>query len=232
MINILLACVNFNNYEFLHKYLRSINVSLEEYFENNLQVTLLLIDNSTHKEDIHFPEFKKNNISLLIHSPTKNLGYIGGITDAIQFQNIELFDFDYFIISNVDLELSKSFFSKLLHVEINKDIGWIAPRIYSLKEKKDRNPKILRRPSLKRMRLLTLMYKLPLFYYMYYKLIYKISRRNIKISSRQLIYAGHGSFMIFTWFRSGMTFYPQNAFTSANLKHPVFLVNFSILGLP
>ena len=58
------------------------------------------------------------------------------------------------------------------------------------------------------------MYKLPLFYYMYYKLIYKISRRNIKITSRQLIYAGHGSFMIFT-----NKFLEQNS----TFKFPSFL---------
>jgi len=197
MKNILLACVNFNNYGLLHNYLRSIKASIEEHLDNNLKITLLVIDNSKNKEEFK-PIDENNIISLIHHSPTENLGYIGGITDAIKSQNIKLSDYDYFIISNVDLELSKSFFPRLLGLEVDKDIGWIAPRIFSLKENKDRNPKILKRPSLKKMRLLTLMYRLPLFYYMYHKLIYQKTKRNINNSLRKLIYAGHGSFMIFT----------------------------------
>lgn len=196
MKNILIACVNYNNYTLLHNYICSIKTSYEECLNNLVQVTLLVIDNSTHKKE--FGLKNENNITTVIHSPTENLGYIGGIKNAIKSQNIKLSDFDYFIISNVDLEISKSFFQRLLGLEVDKDIGWIAPRIYSLKERKDRNPKILKRPSLNKMRLLTLVYRLPLLYYIYHKLIYQKTKRNIDNYPQKFIYAGHGSFMVFT----------------------------------
>ena len=138
---------------------------------------------------------------------------MNGIENALKENKIKTSSFDYFIISNVDLVLAKNFFTELF-IKVNiKNTGWIAPKIYSLSEKKDRNPKIIARPSKSKISFLCLMYKIPILYY-FYRLILYSSTRKIKLSKNiNYIYAGHGSFMIFTnYFSTNINYINFNSF--------------------
>ncbi len=73
-----------------------------------------------------------------------------GLKNAINHLKVQISEFDFVILSNVDLTLEKNFFNNLLKLSVEKSIGWIAPRILSEKENRDRNPKILTRPSYKK----------------------------------------------------------------------------------
>ena len=63
-------------------------------------------------------------------------------------QSIEdLSIYDYVAISNVDLLLKDDFLTQLSNLYVDKDIAWLAPKIWSNKEYRDRNPKIINRYS-------------------------------------------------------------------------------------
>ena len=65
-------------------------------------------------------------------------------------------------------------------------------------KKRDRNPKILSRMSLKHLKLLILMFRYPLLYKLYIRLIHKFRNKKLESPFNNKIYAGHGSIMIFT----------------------------------
>jgi GT2 family glycosyltransferase len=82
--------------------------------------------------------------------------------------------------------------------EFNEDIGWIAPKIYSEKEGRDRNPKITNRLSLAKMNLLRILYKYPSLFRLHKKTFHKRKRKEYPEHTELEIYAGHGSFIILT----------------------------------
>lgn len=209
MKNLLFVCVNYNSYTELNCYLDSIKkakISCNEEF--NIQV--YIADNSSTKEEVNCNNY--NNLHITIKK-FDNLGYLGGAFEMIKYyQNINLVDF--LIISNVDVVLEVNFFETLFSVKIDANIGWIVPQIYSTFELKDRNPKILSRYSILRLRLLQIMFRIPLLHRMYEKTLYKKRPEYLQKNNQSYIYAGHGSFMIFT----------RNLLDTCNsFNYPIFL---------
>ena len=193
--SILIACVNYNTYDKLNVYIDSIGAAKKQYFKD-LKITMLIADNSDCPDEGLID--KKDNIEIIFINNHGNKGYLGGVKEAIEVSGISFDCFDYFIISNVDVTISKLFFPKLLETNIDTSIGCIAPAIISEKENRDRNPKICVRPTKKKMKLIALMYKYPIFHYLYTKTIYLRKKRIHRCFYSSIIYAGHGSFMIFT----------------------------------
>lgn len=189
----LIICVNYNSYNDLLKYLDSL-FEADLCYQEEHSLMVLIADNSNEKQQI-----SKNYSFGLLHSFTgENLGYFGAVTYAIREAQISLSSFDYVIISNVDLIVAWDFFIKLYASNFEEDVGCIAPYIYSINECIDRNPKILVRTSLKKLKVLKLMYKVPALYYLYTSLLYPIRRTRLQNCKECYIYAPHGSFMIFT----------------------------------
>jgi len=143
MCNVLIACVNYNTPCDLAHYLESINNAAS--ISDDIQITVLVVENSTLEKAIHANNYSA--VQLIIYRSEQNLGYLGGVREALKNMSIKPELFDYFIISNVDITINKMFFVVLQKLSEINDIGWIAPQIYSLKEKRDRNPKLLKRPS-------------------------------------------------------------------------------------
>jgi len=199
-MKLIFLCVNFNSYFELKEYLDSIIFAANKKMEHCLNIEIFISDNSSNYEDFDINALAKSRfvkISMLSHQ--QNLGYLGGVDKIIRsLPKGYLNTFDYVIVSNVDLLLSSTFFLDLCNVKLDKNVGWIAPRIYSLKEKRDRNPGILYRPSLLKLKILTLIFSSPWINYLYVNLIYKRRKRKKRILQYNRIYAGHGSFMIFT----------------------------------
>lgn len=192
---ILIVCVNYNSDDSLVRYIDTLQSSKENC---NLDFNLILLigDNSdnityTSPEDTSFEIIHINN--------GDNLGYLGGVNKAFELSGISPYGFDFLIISNVDVKVSKTFFEDLLTTPLGDDVAWIAPTIFSEKERRDRNPKILYRPSRRKLKLTILMYRISLLYKLYVGLVYNKKDKKIygKYNS-DIIYAGHGSFFIFS----------------------------------
>lgn len=208
-MNIAIICVNYNSHSALLDYLHSIE---KAYLKNNQKdnLSIYIADNSCKKQPIK-DSFSYNLIHLY---SGKNIGYFGGVQFIIKKAKIELKEYDYIIVSNVDLKLSENFFVQLSSYKFEDRIGCVAPSIYSLKEKRDRNPKLITRPSKKKLVFQKLLYKYPILDMLYVKLLYSKRRKKFQNHSEGFIYAAHGSFFIFT-----------NQFSDflQKMKYPCFL---------
>ena len=122
-----------------------------------------------------------------------NRGYLGG---ALPIYTAKAQDYDYVSISNVDLELAEDFFEQLLTVD-TKNIGWIAPDIYTDKINRHENPYMFARPTKRNFAIWDIIYSSTLIYRLYHRL-YLLKNKKTKVFPRCQIYAGHGSFMLFT----------------------------------
>lgn len=183
-----IIAVNYNTYESLRQYLYSIELSLENV---QMIVDIYIADNSSQRELLDLSLFELNIRMINLN----NLGYLGGAFNILN-NFIDINDYDYIIISNVDVLLADDFFASLLR-QRNNSIGWIAPSIFSQEENRDRNPKIIYRYSKRKLKILYYMYKIPILHWLYIKTLYR-RKKFSKVSSSMDIYAGHGSFMIFT----------------------------------
>ncbi|MBR1426681.1 MAG: hypothetical protein IJ581_04425 [Paludibacteraceae bacterium] len=193
MKKILFIGVNYNSYDALQLFVDSVNRAALKAV-GIMQVDIMIADNSAELQDIDNTSFQ--NIHVRQYVTAENLGYLGGAKYILkQLTQTVLEQYDYMAISNVDITIDESFFTNLAKFDTN-NIGWIAPSILSQKEGKDRNPKILNRPSKRHMQIAKMIYIHPLVYKLYVRLFYR-NRPAPKITTDQ-IYAGHGSFMLFT----------------------------------
>lgn len=210
-MKILIVCVNYNSYPELKNYLASIETSVVAC-SLPCQVDVWVADNSSEKEVVDVAQYKHITVQV---KPLDNLGYLGGAAAIINNLS-NLSDYDFVIISNVDLVVKASFFYQLLYNDTGttlQDVVWIAPKLYSIVEKRDKNPRLLKRYSKKRLLLLLLMYHFPLLHFIYTSTLYKRKSYSGDVNARY-IYAGHGSMMIFT--NKFFQYYPK-------LEYPAFL---------
>ena len=193
MKKILIICVNYNSYDALHVFLESIDCAAKEVTQS-MEIHVAIADNSSDIQEIEESVYPDIHIERYITK--QNLGYLGGARFALsKISKTDYNGYDYIAISNVDVTLDPSFFVQLETINLS-NVGWIAPSIISLKENKDRNPKILTRPSKSHLQIARLIYLTPLVYHLYVRLFYK-NRPTPKFTERE-IYAGHGSFMLFS----------------------------------
>ena len=159
---------------------------------------------SDHEQDLYLSTIrnaaqKASNIvdvDVFVSNNTKedNPGYFGAIKRLMQ--QVDVNNYDYSIISNVDLMLEENFFQKLADYNCSEDTGWIAPQIWSNLEERDRNPKVLNRYSLKKLQILRTFYQFPILDTLYTSTFYK--KKKYESHQAGQIYAGHGSFIILT----------------------------------
>ena len=205
-MKIAIYCVNYNSYDSLHQYLLSIDKALEAA-TSPIELKVIVADNTAPARPVRYtPEHFTLNVLIT----GGNKGYFGAV--RIAMQQINPADFDYSIISNVDVLLGVSFFTKLTNYQADAKTGWIAPQIYSSLEQRDRNPKILRRYAKRKLQVLKMKFRFPLLNWVYNNTLYK--SKKLVSHERGEIYAGHGSFIILTkrYFETG-----------AVVDYPVFL---------
>lgn len=171
MIRIALFCVSFESDKERDLFLASI----EQAKRRAMQVALV-------------------DVFVACNTRENNPGYLGAV--EIMMNNVNLDIYDYTIISNVDLMVEEDFFLKLAGYECQEDTGWIAPQIWSEKEKRDKNPRQTDRYSLRKLQLLRLGYQFPWLDTLYTKTLYK--RKKIQRKQSGCVYSGHGSFIILT----------------------------------
>lgn len=170
MKKILLICVTYHSDKELHTFVESIHRAAERV-KGQIEVDIQIADNGK-----------------------ENLGYLGG---ALLIYNKFAQDYDYVSISNVDLELAPDFFEQLLHID-TKGLGWIAPDIYTDKIDRHENPYMLSRPTKRNFFIWNIIYSSIWIYRLYHQLYVIKSHKKKAFLQACDIYAGHGSFMLFT----------------------------------
>lgn len=140
-------------------------------------------------EEVQVDTFVANN------TEADNPGYFGAVKKLMQDVNVA--GYDYAIVSNVDLTLAEDFFINLAAYNCPEDTGWIAPRIWSQLEGRDRNPQRLARPTRRKMQILKAFYQYPLLDTIYHHTAYRRKKYNTQ-AEPGTIYAGHGSLIILT----------------------------------
>jgi GT2 family glycosyltransferase len=197
MKKILFLCVNYNSYIELYNYLSSINEAAKKVTDK-LAVEIIISDNTPDNyEDINTKKY--DNVVVKSFPFHENSGYLGGISKIIKnIPEVRFNEYAYIIVSNVDVLLPHDFFEKLTGCSFAENVAWIAPQIYSQKERRDRNPARLKRPDVQHINRLQCLFSHPVWYGIYVKTLYKMRRRKSGISNKGEIYAGHGAFMIFS----------------------------------
>ncbi|MBQ8989642.1 MAG: glycosyltransferase family 2 protein [Prevotella sp.] len=153
----------------------------------------------------------KLDIFVSHNTETDNPGYFGGVKRVMKAVDVEAYD--YSIISNVDLTVEEDFLTRLAAYDCDEETGWIAPQIWSGKEGRDRNPKILKRYSLRRLKILRAFFQMPPIWALYHKVAYR--KKRLEKHPAGPIYGGHGSFIILTkkyFKRCGKIDYPMFLF--------------------
>lgn len=186
---VLIVAVNYNSYDELDGCLKSINQATLQ--GNGLAVDVTIADNSSNYMPVDAAKYSAIRVNQVKFD---NIGYLGAAQKVINKCGKE---YDYVAISNVDLKMDDCFFKELCHVNLDERTAWIAPRIYSHDENRDRNPKVLGRYSKKKLKILYYMYKYPILFYLYTTTAYKRKKLAPKYDEMD-IYAGHGSFMLLT----------------------------------
>ena len=181
MKKILLICVNYHSDNELHAFMESVHRAAEQV-NGSLQVDIEVADNGQN-----------------------NKGYLGG---AQEIYNQKAQGYDYVSISNVDLQVEEDFFEQLVAVD-TKDLGWIAPDIYTDKINRHENPYMLTRPTKRNFCIWNIIYSCTWIYRMYHRL-YVLKSQKAKNYPACEIYAGHGSFMLFT--KAFVSAYPELQF--------------------
>lgn len=203
-LNIAIFCVNYHSYDALKNYIASVSIAANKT-KGQVTVNMYIADNT--EKDFKDIEYVSETCSIYIFPFHQNLGYFGAIQKMMEQQSPNQYDFN--IISNVDVVLDKDFFTQLLTLPINNDIAWIAPQIFSNLENRDRNPKIMKRYPKRKLQILQSLFRIPILYNLYTHTLYK-SKTLVK-HERGQIYAGHGSFIILTreyFQRCGIINYP------------------------
>lgn len=197
MDRILIIAVNYNSYTELYDYMASI----DEAASNSKSIVDVLVADNTieHPTPINVANLNLRSISVRSYIFKENLGYLGAATKVLELIGKDYtIAYDFVIISNVDLKLSKSFFQDLSNV--NRDnVGWIVPSIYRIEDNSNENPFMTCRPSKLKLRFLCVLYSMPFMYKLYLRL-----HKQRRVASKHVynmemdIYAGMGSLIITT----------------------------------
>lgn len=206
MKELLLVCVNYNSYKELDAYLKSISVAKSKCSEINVKVHVA--DNSTNYQNVDPNSYQNLSIQ---QEHFANIGYMGAAQTVINNIN-DISKYNFVIISNVDILMDENFLLRLNSMLLSNDIGWIAPSIKSLLIKRDKNPSVFRRYP--KWKLVALKHTYNRFVLPIYEKIYYNSKQQGVNYAEQDIYAGHGSFFLFT--KSFINAYPK-------LDYPIFL---------
>ncbi len=176
-------------------------------------IKVIVVDNSNDKDDVKKIQDYKNRdktLSLDILKAPSNMGYFGAVNFALKSLS-HLYDFDFLIVSNNDIEIrDEAFFENLRALMGGPEI--IAPDIVSTVTGKHQNPhrlnKITKNQKLQ-YRLLFTNYYFGLTLYLGRKLVKKMLFHDAKMNKpgKMFIYSAHGAFIVFSkaYFEKGGT---------------------------
>ncbi|MBD9503586.1 hypothetical protein IB256_22565 [Pseudomonas sp. PDM17] len=203
---ILICLVNFNSIEDSVLFLENFS-----NFPNQENTTLIFHDNDskicTSENKKIFQEAAKRlnlNINILFSSCAQNLGYLGGFRYALTHDDIAVEDYDFICLSNPDIEFDSNKLSTSLAPKKSDTYAIIAPRIVSKLSGHEQNPYLSKKPPRIKVIFFSILFKSSLATGIYRLLMSKVrkslstGRIRATSTSPRDIYAGHGSFVIFT----------------------------------
>lgn len=126
-------------------------------------VRVVVVDNTEGGESRGFFErLTRVNPDVLCVKPPSNLGYFGGARRGFQEYLRTGMGYEWVIVSNVDVLFeSAEFLVNLRRMENLEDVGVVAPSIWSSKAWRDQNPKMVYRPSRRKLQFLRVVYQRP-----------------------------------------------------------------------
>lgn len=178
-------------------------LEVERYIENlnnvaNSKVDLCIVvnkDSEKRANELLKKEYK-NIPSIEMKDYGENIGYLNAMIQSMP-ENVS--DYQYYILSNTDIEyVTTNFFDKLDANVYDNEIGCIAPSVYSFLTQSYSNPHYLSRISKKQMQRNIFIFKYPIIAKLYFWLAGK--KAHAKASSEKEsceVYSPHGCFMIF-----------------------------------
>lgn len=208
---VLIVCVNYNSYPELKNYLASIEASVIAC-SLPCQVDVWVADNSSEKEIADTTQYKQISVQV---KPLDNLGYLGGAAAIIN--NLpNLSEYDFVIISNVDILFTETTIAEIVKARFSLDVLWLSPRLYSIKYGVNLHVEKRYRPSKWKMYLYRFLYQYPLLRRsQHYFAVRKYKKESHMNSSLDVgIYSGCGSCFILT--KEYFRVFPK-------LNYPLFL---------
>jgi len=160
---------------------------------------LIIVDNSK-KEDVLLQENIKQYKNIYYLRQSENKGYMAGCNFGLEYaKNILGIKCDSIIYTNNDITFETADFIERVNCKFEHalELAVIAPSIWDINENKELNPFMLKRPSLRRFKIMKAIYTL----YVTAKLVDWISKhrprkKKILPSPETAIYAPHGSIFI------------------------------------
>ncbi|TEA73652.1 glycosyl transferase [Pollutimonas harenae] len=223
-MKVCLVPVCFNAYDDAFRFLESIDHAFNNC--SNLTLNIIFADNSTISPNI---DISRRECAYSFHyMKNDNVGYFPAFNKALCNLSEGIDNYDYVIVCNVDLVVAEDFFSSLLINQPSDQIGLLAPGIFSDKDGRNLNPKMMHRPSKRKIEMMHLICSSVMLFFWYGKLASVRQQvrawrqqwnRRIPTSTTHMqeceMYGAHGSFMIFTrsYFAQGAhVFYPRFLF--------------------
>lgn len=202
-MKVAVVAICYNAYSDTINFLNSINIASEKV--NDLDLDVIVCDNST--KDIGLGGLSSTILKYgYKYIKLDNVGYFPAFFKGFETLNdSDEKDWDFVIVSNVDLLIDDTFFENLKKCKFSKEVGVVAPSILSKQTNEDINPKIFKRP--KRNKLLMLYYGFQILWFYKFYVWLSINRAKYRGSkqargraypSGTVMYAAHGSLMIFT----------------------------------
>ncbi|MGP3789244.1 glycosyltransferase family 2 protein [Pseudomonas sp. B392_1p] len=223
-MKICLVPVCYNAYNDALRFLQSVDRAYRAC--PNLILDVVLADNSTilPEQDVSSWQFGYSFQCL----KNGNVGYYPAFNKALASLHNGVEDYDFVVVCNVDLIVADDFFSALMAYPVASETGLIAPSIISDKDGRDLNPKIIRRPSVRKIKFMRYICSSVTFFRWYQKLARmreyarsrvqrraRVSSNKLERSHKKLMYGAHGSFMIFSrnyFANGGSVAYPRFLF--------------------
>jgi GT2 family glycosyltransferase len=191
--------VCYNAHKDTVEFIKSVNQAVQNS-NNVVVVDIIVCDNSDEnfkRELLIENDFPFLSVKIMRNS---NVGYFPAFSKAIlEIDSLDIYDF--ISISNVDLTLSLDFFTVLNNVVYDDSVGVIAPSIISNNDGRDLNPKIVKRPSILKIKILKFIFKSDFLFSFHNKMRAikeKIRSRDSITEFHGKMFAPHGSFIIFT----------------------------------
>lgn len=202
-MKVAVVAICYNAYSDTIKFLNSIHSASEKV--NDLDLEVIVCDNSTNGTGLEELSSEILNYGYR-YIKLDNVGYFPAFFKGFKALNdSDQIDWDFVIVSNVDLLIDGDFFVNLNNCEFSRDVGVVAPSIISKQTNEDINPKIFKRPKRNKLLMLYFGFQRLWFYKFYVWLSINRAKRRGKKQTRgeaypsgTVMYAAHGSLMIFT----------------------------------
>lgn len=156
---ILIVPVNYNSYDYLDSYLKSVSEAWD-MARDECRLTVYIADNSTKPEEVVLSKYNIPDLKII---RLDNPGYFGGALHIIN-NCLNVDDYDYVIISNVDMTFELSALKSLVNLNLSDDVGWISPYRFSERYNSPIFVEKENRPSKWKIKALMWLFKFPMLH--------------------------------------------------------------------